>query len=301
MNTPGFLLPFVVLLTACGAARLPVSPAPAAPPASPFSGTLGEYWYQGKAEISTYDLRQARYGELRDGSVVLIQVTEDFLTDKQVKNDRYENPNSVPVIKTNLLRRFTTGVYDYSVMSSVFTPTGDGARTQKVTTSVQDWCGQTFTQLNYAGQEAYEMELRSYFETEGDQDDYVHADFLEDELFNRLRIAGALPLGEFEIVPATAYLLMMHQPYAAARATISGGEVNDDRRTYTIDYPALERQLRVTCEVAAPYRIVGWEETYPDGGSPLTTTATLRERIVTPYWQQKATADAPLRRQLGLE
>ena len=30
------------------------------------------YWYAGKAEITSYSLQQARYGELRDGHAVLI-------------------------------------------------------------------------------------------------------------------------------------------------------------------------------------------------------------------------------------
>ena len=37
-----------------------------------------EYWYQGKAEITSYDLEQARYGELHKGHAVLVFVTEEF-------------------------------------------------------------------------------------------------------------------------------------------------------------------------------------------------------------------------------
>lgn len=39
---------------------------------------FGEYWFQGKAEISSYDLTQYRYGEAREGEAVMIFVTEDF-------------------------------------------------------------------------------------------------------------------------------------------------------------------------------------------------------------------------------
>jgi len=42
-----------------------------------------DYWYAGKAEISSYKLEQARYGELRDGTAALIFVTEDFLPEVQ--------------------------------------------------------------------------------------------------------------------------------------------------------------------------------------------------------------------------
>ncbi len=47
---------------------------------------LSDYWYQGKAEITSYTLLQNRYKDVHPGSAVLVFVTEDFLTDKQVKN-----------------------------------------------------------------------------------------------------------------------------------------------------------------------------------------------------------------------
>ena len=289
----------LLCLSACGTSKLATDTAPASAPAF-FSGSLTDYWYAGEAEITTYDLRQARYGEYREGTAVLIQVTEDFLTDRQVKNDAYTNPASVPIIKTNLLRRFTTGVYDYSIMTSVFTPTGDRMPTLKVTTSAQDWCGQSYTQLNYTGRDRWRMQLRSYFEKEGDQDESLPADFLEDELFNRLRIGGELPVGEFTIVPATAYLLLTHQPYAGTAATISEGEGSADTRSFRVHYPALERTLEIECARTAPFRITGWSETYPSRGELLTTTATVRKRQQLPYWQLNGNKDAARRRELGL-
>ena len=39
---------------------------------------FGDYWYQGKAELASYDLNQSRYGEIRNGHAVLIFLTEDF-------------------------------------------------------------------------------------------------------------------------------------------------------------------------------------------------------------------------------
>ena len=114
------------------------------------SPILGSYWYQGKAELTSYELDQARYRDNHPGEVVLIQVTEDFLTDKQVKNDHYKNPNSIPILKTNLMKKFTTGLYDYSIMNSVFTSVDPayGIKTLKTTFSSQDWCGQSFLQAN---------------------------------------------------------------------------------------------------------------------------------------------------------
>ncbi|MCP9236172.1 hypothetical protein [Lewinella sp. JB7] len=299
-----YLLVFVLPLTllACNARPSADSTAPAAPPPV-FGGELPAYWYQSKAEISTYDLQQARYGEMRRGKAILIQVSEDFLTDRQVKNDAYENPNSAPVIKTNLIRRFTTGIYDYSLMTSVFTPTNaaDHPLTLKVTTSSQDWCGQSFTQLNYAGGESWDMQLRSYFEREGDQDRALEADFLEDEVFNRIRIGGDLPEGEFRVIPNTGYLLMTHQPYEATPARATTEAIGDSLRRYVLEFAALDRRLTVTYDAASPYVIREWTETYPSRDTLLTTTATLREQKLSPYWQQNATVDDPLRAELGLQ
>ena len=298
------LLLFLLLtLLTCSTPRLSsTSSAPAAPPPALFGGELDTYWYQGLAELSTYRLRQARYGELRDGQAVLIQVTEDFLTDKQVKNDANENPHTTAVLKTNLIKRFTTGLYDYSVMSSVFTPT-DGRRhprTLKVTTSSQDWCGQSFTQLNFTGGQTYSMQLRSYFEREGDVNEAVPADFLEDEVFNRIRIAGTLPTGTFRVVPPMGYLLMEHQEYRAHTAEASLETPGETTQTYVLNYPELKRRFTVTFDREAPYVIREWTETYPSRGEVLTTTATLEAQTQRAYWELNANKDAGLRSELGL-
>ena len=294
-----------VLLASCNAvpdARPDTTSSPEAGPAA-FNGSLTDYWYQGTAEITTYDLEQARYGEMRQGEAILIQVSEDFLTDQQVKNDAYENPNTTGVLKTNLLRRFTTGLYDYSLMTSVFTPVKylEQPRTLKVTTSSQDWCGQSYTQLNYRGGNAWDMELRSYFEREGDQSASLPADFVEDEVFNRIRLGGTLPTGTFNVIPNTGYLLMTHQPYVGTPVQAALETDSDSLRRYVLDYTTLDRRLEVMFDAAAPHIIRKWTETYPSRDTVLTTTATLRAQRMEPYWQLNANKDAPLRAQFGLD
>ena len=79
------------------------------------SQAFKDYWYQGKAEITSYKLEQARYGEMRDGNAVLIYVTEDFLPEVQVKADR-QNAKNIPVLKLNSTKNFNTGIYPYSIM-----------------------------------------------------------------------------------------------------------------------------------------------------------------------------------------
>jgi hypothetical protein len=307
-------LPFLLLFSTCNTVQdsAEKSASTAVKKAVPghFTGGLYEYWYEGKAEINTYTLEQARYGDLRPGQVSMIFVSEDFLTDKQVKNDNYTNPNSTPIIKTNTIRRFVTGIYDYSVMTSVFTPTktDEQPHTLKVTTSMQDWCGQTFTQLNYDGGGNWDQQLRSYFEKDGDTNASLPADFLEDEVFNRIRSGWEnLPIGEYRVIPATNYLLMTHKPYQAARATISlgdytGGDFTEpELKSYVIDYGSLGRKLEVIFDAASPYVIRGWNETAPSRGKSLTTTARLSHQKRAPYWSQNGVKDEPLRAEIGLE
>lgn len=275
-----------------------------------FSGGLTKYWYEGKAEINTYDLQQARYGEIHPGQVNLVFVSEDFLAEKQVKADDYSNPAATGVLKTNMIRRFTTGIYDYSVMSSVFTPTktDEHPHTLKVTTSMQDWCGQAFTQLNYAGGDVWIAQLRSYFETEGDTNETLPADFLEDEVFNRIRTGWEqLPTGDYRVIPSTAYLLMMHKPYESHRATLALGDYAGDRfdgtdlKSYVVDFGSLGRQLEVVFDAQEPFVIRGWTETVQSRGQELTTVATLTHQVREPYWSQNSVADGERRAGLGLD
>ena len=74
-----------------------------------------DYWYDGKAEITSYKLEQARYGELHEGYAVLVFVAEDFSKSKQVKLDDPQNAkgDDVKVLKLNRIKKFDTGIYRY--------------------------------------------------------------------------------------------------------------------------------------------------------------------------------------------
>ena len=108
---------------------------------------FNDYWYAGKAEITSYKLSQVRYGEVHTGTAVNIFVTEDFLPEKQVKAD-YKNNSNVPVLKLNSTKKFTTGIYPYSLMTSTFSPIDVNQQAIKISFSAQEWCGNTFVQLN---------------------------------------------------------------------------------------------------------------------------------------------------------
>lgn len=270
-----------------------------------------DYWYQGKAEVSSYDLEQSRYGEVHPGHAVLVFVTEDFSKSKQVKldNPSKAGEDALSVLKLNFVKKFNTGIYRYSILESVFTPVNieQYPNSLKVTTSIQEWCGHAFTQLNLK-RDNYQVNSFSYFESEGDQTYNLDKTILEDEIWNRIRIAPeSLPLGNLRIIPSTINSRLIHRPLQAerAKANLKTSEIDENINVYTLEYPEAARSLSIHFEKAFPHKIIGWEETYP--GIPwqakskkLTTRAKIKETLFTKYWNQHSLKDAELRKKLGL-
>lgn len=267
---------------------------------------FSSYWYQGVAELNRFALTQARYGELREGDAVLIFVTEDFLADKQVKLESPKEGRAAPgVLKLNFVKKFITGLYPYSMMTSVFTPVDRIAwpHSLKVTTSSQEWCGHTFTQLNWKDG-AYRMRQFSYFEKEGDVDQEIRPDLLEDEVWTRIRLnPKALPVGEVTILPGTMVSRLQHTEIVPVKAiaersttTLEGEKL----MRYTLRYEKPVRTLNIDYRETFPHEILAWSETYGDFGKELTTKAVRTDVLRTRYWEQHGVKDTALRRQLGL-
>lgn len=271
-------------------------------------------WYTGKAEISSYSLHQARYGEMRDGEATLIFVSEDFSTDKLVKPDDPDATNDkVKILKMNMTKNFITGIYPYSMMLSVFKPiTADAnKRALKVNCSSQEWCGQTFSQLQLNGNK-YNWQLHSYFEKEGEEEKSLNAALLEDELWNHIRINPlTLPVGRLKMIAGLVWQRLSHTSMQQQDAILNVhfketvGGIDSTIKTLTIQYPAFNRTLKIDFENIFPFKILGWSETYPDGFGNnkrlLTTTATLKKTIWLDYWKHNANKDTIYRDSLRLK
>jgi len=224
---------------------------------------FNDYWYAGEAELNRFELKQARYGEVHEGEAVLIFVTEDFLEDKQVKYEFGDKSNAVPVLKLNSTKKFFTGIYPYSMMSSVFTPIDLEDQTLKVSTSSQEWCGHSFTQLNRHNNN-YKVSQYSYFQSEADESFSIEKAVLEDELWGMLRISPrSLPLGNTKMIPSTMNSRLNHKKLKAERAKTSLRE-NNGESTYSIDYAKRTKQMKLD------------------------------------YWNRNGVGDGKLRKQLGL-
>ncbi len=260
-----------------------------------------KYWYAGDAEITSYKLVQARYGEYRDGTAMLIYVTEPFLKKEQVKADEHQADN-IPVLKLNSTKNFLTGIYPYSIMTSSFYPVRDQGHALKVTFSMQEWCGHVYGQLN--NRDKFEIEAHSYFESEGDQKLQFDKTTLENELWNQIRLEPKeLPVGDLEIIPSFEYIRLVHKalkPYKASATLLVEGAV----ATYEIKYPELERTLKINFNASFPYEIQEWAETYKGGfgnnAELMTTTGKKLKMIKSPYWTKGSNTFVTLRDTLGL-
>jgi hypothetical protein len=268
------------------------------------------HWGDGKAEVNGYRLTQPRYGQEREGTAVLIYVTEDFSERLRVKADASRHPKDdlFPVLKLNAVRDFSTGIYDYNVMTSTFLRVKDGWPVAKVSFSSQEWCGHVWHQLLPRG-DRLEGVSHSYFDGEADgQEALEHPEdgVLEDALPVILRRwrRDFVEAGESRTVPFLPSLLharLRHAPLAWTTATVSRSE-----KSTSLTVPAGEfevtvftvsvedgRTLTFAIEAASPYRLL--RQTGADGEElALTGSARL------PYWQLNANGGEKYLKDIGL-
>ncbi|HNM25827.1 MAG TPA: hypothetical protein PKL15_10370 [Saprospiraceae bacterium] len=308
MKYPALVVLLSLALVGCGTSPeklAPARPEAGSPAKGPFNTTpvdtgFNHYWFQGQAEIAVYEVQQDRYDSIRPAQEVMVFVTEDFSERKQVKLDAPEQAGAdrVPVLKLNAIRRFHTGIYDYSLMQSVFTPL-DAARhpfTLKTSTTVQDWCGQVFAQMNLRDKN-YQARNFSYFENEGDVEQTLPAAALEDELWLRIRLnpAGIQP-GRTDLIPSAWYARLRHQPQKAEPAELST-ESGPAESVLQVRYLQIPRSVRIRYATTFPHRILGWEER---DGDRVSSQGSLRQAFQSPYWMQHNPEHDKLREALQL-
>ena len=279
----------------------------------PDESDFHSYWYNHGAEITRFELEQSRYGEIHPGHAILIFVTEPFLSDIHVKSDyKSSRLKSIPVLKLNFIKRFDTGIYDYSMMKSVFTPIPTEeqqySKTLKVSTTRQDWCGHVYLQYNLDG-DRYNVKQYSYFEKEGDKTITIPSVHLEDEIWTRIRIAPeTLAIGDVKMIPGSFFTTLRmidigEEKVVAELINKKEGERGDVSQ-YTVTYPSLRRTLSIRFNRYFPHDILSWSETYPSGSGKnaevLTTNARRTHAVVMDYWNKNSVKDIELRKELGL-
>lgn len=284
--------------------------AAAAPDA--YADWFANTWYDGTAEISTYELKEMRYGEPREGRRVMVFVTEPLRRSTKIKPDsRLPASEKVNVLKLNDIRSFTTGIYNYNVMTSAFAAVEEKPgiplwATVKVALTSQEWCGTVF-ERSVRDADSLRGVYYSYFESEG-EGTYAFGTAggvdTEEGLWLRIReLRGdRMAPGEtvpIAVIPSAWSRRKAHVPTGIAKGTLHKGTPSElvtrlgALSTHVFTWTLDGRQTRVWVEAELPRRILAWEE--PDGSSGL-ILASRRE----PYWRQNRNADEHLRDELLL-
>ncbi|MGB3590535.1 MAG: septum formation inhibitor Maf [Nonlabens sp.] len=292
----------IALLTACkesnSNSKSATSQVMVEPERRNLSQEFKDYWYEATAEINSYTLSQSRYGELREGNAVLVFVTEPFDAQDQIKADQ-PGEDQIPVLKLNATKDFITGIYPYHIMSSTYLPLDTKSNAIKIASSIQEWCGQSYMQMNSNGKN-YDVQLRSYFQSEGNVDFQVHNVMTENQLAIQLRIdPRKMPLDSINIIPSMEYLRLKHKETRSYKAFAKLNEIPDGL-LYSVKFPELGRTIAYKVEKQFPYKILSWMDRYNDGGTPMVSTAQLKQSIKTAYWNQNKTVHEALRDTLQL-
>jgi len=281
-----------------------------------FGDSFWKRWGDGKGELSSYDLTFPRYGDLRKGLAITVFVTETFSNSLRVKSDPGKHPKSdeFPVMKLNLIEDFSTGIYDYNLLTSAFVALSPangrpaGAAT-KVSFTSQEWCGNVYGQILFDAGSA-RLTTHSYFDEEADQtrELRVSNDALAGDailLWARSLAAPMLAPGERRETPLVRSIeaaRLGHRPVemlkatltraaTSERATAPAGAFEVERRTVEI---AGGPTWTILVETAEPHRIVQWETSDGEKASLVAS-----DRLE--YWKMHGEKDLSALSRLGLK
>lgn len=295
-----------------------------------FDEAFGMQWRDGKAELAGYELTYPRYGQLRSGTAVAVFVTEPFSKADRLKPELGGRPadDTFGVIKQNLMEDFSTGIYDYNLMTSAFVSTepalGRPAGTAaKVSFNAQEWCGHVYHHVLFDADTVRET-WHSYFDGEGDgTNKLTHpAQALPEDallLWARGLAAPALESGEsmnLQVLRSLAVCRLLHVPVAwdsakitrqAGRKQITVPAGSFEVETFTVEIASATttrlyggtkvtlpaRTWTIHVEKAAPHRIVHFSRSDGYEGK-LTGSARLA------YWQLNGNGKEALLTDLGL-
>ena len=127
---------------------------------------MDRLWEDGLAEVATYDAERVVYGEPRRFQYTLITVKEEFNQQYNTKTDDYQRKDLFPVMKVNQFCSIPTDTYPYHFLTSAFFRRDQPVQLHKLTTSSQEWCGNTFKAFTDDGLQ-YQQTYNSYWDGEG--------------------------------------------------------------------------------------------------------------------------------------
>ena len=281
-------------------------------PMATASSEFWEHWGDGRAELAGYHLQVRQYGELRDGELVTVYVTEPHDRNTWIKDDHVEEPDRVEVLKLLATRTFDTGIYPYTVLSGVFSPVDrwrdEPFQPVRLELDAQEWCGSESHRL-WAGPERFRSLRLSYFDDPGESLDEVPVEegaLYEDALLVQLREPDG-PFAEGEdwsgpLVPDLWRLRAELRPPEPVEASVVRSETVHDgtpATRFTLRAGPDDRYQRTfLVEREAPRRILEWT-TRVDG--EVVERAQLSGSTRLAYWELNRPGDEAHREALGLE
>lgn len=229
-------------------------------------------------------------------------VTEPISRRTLIKDDDAQGADRMDVLKLNISEKFLTGVYPYSVLTSVFCPSDQYDRARfspaKITLSAQEWCGHVFLGA-WPDERSFALRGMSYFASEGDVEERVpcaQGTLYEDALLVQLReldgpFAGG---GDWEgtLVPSLWRNRRAHRPLRPEPASIRRSNLDEDTTRFTLEAGAFRRTFDV--EKRGDKRVIAWQSS--DGGR-----ARLLRSTRMPYWALHDPGDERHRAEFGLD
>ncbi|SNC64580.1 hypothetical protein SAMN06265337_1108 [Hymenobacter gelipurpurascens] len=241
-------------------------------------------WEDGLAEVATYAAERVVYGEARKFEYTLITVKEEFNQQFNVKTDDYQRRDLFPVMKVNEFCAISTENYPYHFLTSLFFRRDQPTILHKMTTSSQEWCGNTFKAITDDGLQ-YAQIYNSYWDGQGAGHRQLRREVLfEDALPYTLRSL------RFERKPNFVVPVYELQQTSQAKAPTLYQALfqTEDAQTETTSEPA----WRVTVALDAQKKNVYWfAKRYPNTLLRQTTwdgrTLLLKEVRRYAYWPKK--------------
>ena len=159
-----------------------------------------KYWEDGLAEVATYDAERIVYKKKRQFEYTLITVKEEFNQQFNVKTDDYKRADLFPVMKVNAFCQIPADQYPYHYLTSLFFRRDQPVALYKMTSSSQEWCGNTFKAIVDDGV-SFKESYNSYWDQQGVGSRDLRRDvLLEDALPYTLRTLHFARQPTFDLV-----------------------------------------------------------------------------------------------------
>ncbi len=219
---------------------------------------MSKYWEDGLAEVATYEAERVVYKKKRRFEYTLITVKEEFNQEFNVKTDDYQRVDLFPVMKVNEFCAIPADNYPYHYLTSLFFRRDQPVALYKMTSSSQEWCGNTFKAIVDDGVN-FKESFDSYWDHQGMGSRELRRDVLvEDALPYSLRAL------RFALQPAFDLTVMdLQQTSKATEPTYYQAHLTTTEAAAT---EAPEAAWRVAVQLAPDKQNVYWfAKAYPNG------------------------------------